>query len=731
MALFLPGLHGGGAERVMVQLAGSLASRGHEVDLVLASAVGPYLQDVPAQVRLVDLRAGRVSLSLPRLVAYLRRSRPDVLLSTLEHANVVAVLAGRLSGVPVVLREANVLRPGGPGGLRARLLPTLMRVTYPWARHVVAVSGSVALSLQGLGLRAGQVSVIYNPVITDQLPALLRAPLDDPWFRPDAPPVVLGAGRLEPQKDFATLIRAFAQVRAARPARLVILGEGQERGPLEALIRELGLQDDVRLPGFHSDIFAFLGRAQTFALSSRFEGLPGVLIQALAAGCAAVATDAPGGSREVLQGGKLGHLVPVGNAEALAGALLDTLERPRPGPPGGGALDRFREQVAVDQYVRVLGGTAEPRHLALLVTSLSYGGAQTQVVELARQFRARGWRVSLLSMLPPEAFTEDLQRDGIEVVSLNMRRGVPSLRAWWQLVRWLRRERPTTVHSHMVHANLLARLARRPGGVRHLICTAHNIIEGGRGRELAYRLTDPWCDLTTNVSRAATRRYVQVGAVPADQILYVPNGVDSGTFRPDPQRRLEARQALGLGDAFTWLAVGRFEEAKDYPNLLRAFALVQAAQPGARLLLVGDGPDRPAAQELVDTLGLHRHVSFLGLRGDVPALMNAADAYVMSSRWEGLPMVLLEALASGLPIVTTDVGGTGELVRPERSGLLVPPQDSGALARAMVDLMALPAAQRAAWREQGLTLMREEYAIDKVVQTWEGLYERRAGGPHA
>ncbi|GGL09622.1 glycosyltransferase [Deinococcus radiotolerans] len=735
-ALFLPGLHGGGAERVMVQLAASLAARGQAVDLVVASAVGPYLKDVPPQVRLVDLRAGRVVLSLPRLVAYLRRTRPRVLLSTLEHANVAAVLAGRMTGVPVVLREANVLHRSA-AGLRARLLPALMRAAYPRAQHVVAVSGSVAQSLRTLGVPPGQVSVIDNPVITAQFPALLAAPLDDPWFQPGSPPVVLGAGRLELQKDFATLIRAFAQVRAARPARLIILGEGQDRGPLEALIHELGVQDDVRLPGFRADILAFMARAHTFALTSQFEGLPGTLIQALAAGCAAVATDAPGGSREVLQGGSHGHLVPVGDVSALASALHATLDRPRPGPPGGGALDRYREEVSAEQYVRVLDraaagnppGCAE-RHLALLVTSLSYGGAQTQVVELARRFRARGWRVTLLSMLPPEAFEEDLRRSGIEVVSLNMRRGVPSVRAWWQLVRWLRRERPSTLHSHMVHANLLARLARRPGRVGQLICTAHNIIEGGRTRELAYRLTDPWCDLTTNVSRAATQRYVQVGAVPAGQILYVPNGVDPATFRPDPRRRHETRAALKLGGAFTWLAVGRFEDAKDYPNLLRAFAQVQAGAPGAQLLLVGDGPTRPAAQAQVRDLGLNAHVQFLGLRGDVPALMNAADGYVLSSRWEGLPMVLLEALASGLPIVTTDVGGTRELVRPG-GGLLVPPMDSGALARAMLHLMTLPAEQRARWSEQGLHLMQEEYAIDEVVRTWEGLYESRAGGHHA
>ena len=306
LALFLPTLDDGGAERVMLQLAASFSARGHAVDLVVAVPGGPLEGHVPAGPRVVGLGASRTSLALPALVRYLRRERPVTLLSTLEHANVVAVGAAALArtGVRIVLREANVLLRGGELGRRARLLRALMRPAYRAADQIVAVSRGVAASLaQQLGVDTGRVRTIYNPIVTAGLPEKAAAPLDDPWFAPDAPPVVLGVGRLAPQKDFPTLLRAFAQVRAEREARLILLGEGPERRPLEQLARQLGVAADVRLPGTDHNPFRYMSRAAVFALSSIYEGLPGVLIQALACGCRVISTDGPGGAREVLDDG--------------------------------------------------------------------------------------------------------------------------------------------------------------------------------------------------------------------------------------------------------------------------------------------------------------------------------------------------------------------------------------------------------------------------------------------
>jgi glycosyltransferase involved in cell wall biosynthesis len=359
MALFLPTLDDGGAERVMLQLGASLSARGCAVDLVVGIPGGPLDSQVPPPVRVVSLAASRSICALPGLVRYLRRERPSALLSTLEHSNLIAVWAGRLARAHtrVVLREASMVMPAITlQSRRLRVQRALMRGCYGWADAIVAVSHNVADSLtRELGMPTRLVHTIYNPIITDDLPSKAETSLDDPWFAPGAPPVVLAAGRLAPEKDHATLIRAFAAVRARRPARLVILGEGRQRGTLEALARELDVSADVRLPGFDHNPFRWMRRSAVFALSSTFEGLPGALIQAMACGCRVISTDCPGGTREVLDGGARGPLVPIGDAAALArgiAALLDDAER----DPARRvhAVDRFSERATVDQYLRIL-----------------------------------------------------------------------------------------------------------------------------------------------------------------------------------------------------------------------------------------------------------------------------------------------------------------------------------------------------------------------------------------
>lgn len=363
LALFLPTLDDGGAERVMLQLGASFAARGHQVDLVLAVPDGPLRSQVPSSVRTVQLDAPRSIRALPRLVLYLQQERPAALLSTLEHSNVLAIWARLLSrtGVRVVLREASVLPPRlRLSGLRPQLLRSLMRRSYGSANALVAVSRSVAESMvDTLGVPPRAVRIIYNPVITDDLHRRAAAAVDDPWFAPGAPPVVLGAGRLVPAKDFSTLLRAFAIVRARRRAHLMVLGQGSEREKLLGLIGELGLQDDARLAGFDHNPFRYMARSAVFATSSLYEGLPGALIQAMACGCRVIATDCYGGSREVLtdsRGRLAGPLVPMHDHEALARGIVDLLDAHARGPSRVDYdLERFREGSTVNEYLEVLG----------------------------------------------------------------------------------------------------------------------------------------------------------------------------------------------------------------------------------------------------------------------------------------------------------------------------------------------------------------------------------------
>ncbi|MCD6679532.1 MAG: glycosyltransferase [Burkholderiaceae bacterium] len=362
IAFFFPSLNGGGAERVMVTLANALADRGHAIDLVLASAHGPFRKDVSPQVRVIDLQAGRVIKSLLPLARYLRRESPVAMLAAQTHANVVTLVARRLARVAtrVVVSERSTISVacsrarGAAAWLNYALVPSLYRT----ADGICTVSRAASKDLvRFAGLPAARVSTIYNPFDLDRITRLADEPLGDPWLEPGKPPIVLAVGRLAEEKDFPTLIRAFARLRSKRPLRLLILGEGALRPMLEELIARCKLTaDDVRMPGFVQNPFAYLARCSVFVLSSRWEGLPGVLIEALACGAPVVSTDCPSGPHEILEGGRWGSLVAVGDPDALAGAIAATLDTPRDRLPDvRRRAQDFEQERAVAAYLKLLG----------------------------------------------------------------------------------------------------------------------------------------------------------------------------------------------------------------------------------------------------------------------------------------------------------------------------------------------------------------------------------------
>jgi glycosyltransferase involved in cell wall biosynthesis len=360
--------------------------------------------------------------------------------------------------------------------------------------------------------------------------------------------------------------------------------------------------------------------------------------------------------------------------------------------------------------------------IAFVATSTGTGGAEMQVLSLADRMRSRGHLTLIVSMIPVGAVGDEARRLGIPVETLGMRPGLPDPRGLLRLAAVLRRWKPDVVHSHMVHANILARLVRPLAPVPALVSTVHNSYEGGALRMAAYRLTDSLADLNTIISRAAAERYLRLKAVSPGKLRVVPNGVDLDRFRSDPDARERVRRELGLGEEFAWLAVGRFEAAKDYPNLFHAFADAAAGPASSVLLLAGQGALREETEALAGRIGIASRARFLGVRHDVPALMAAADGYVMSSAWEGLPMVLLEAAAVGLPVVATQVGGNDEVVRPGVNGFLVPARDASALARAMRELVSLPPERRRQLAEQGRAHVQEHYALGGVLDRWETIY---------
>lgn len=364
----MPTLAGGGAERVMLTLASAFVYSGLSVDMVLARAQGAYESDIPAGTRVVDLDASRIIASLPGLVRYLRLERPPLMLSALAPTNCLAVWGRELARVEtrLVLSEHNTLSRAAEhaANVRTSFLPWLMRWSYRWSDRVVAVSQGVADDLAAtIGLNRTRIEVIHNPVVSARLFKKANVPLNHHWFATNEPPVVLGVGRLTEQKDFATLIRAFARVCQCRKARLMILGEGPDRNHLNSLVRKLGLEEDVTLPGFVVNPYQYMANARVFVLSSRWEGFGNVLVEAMACGTSVISTECPSGPAEILDKGRYGKLVPVGDEAAMAAAILSTINQPEKAHAASlvRRANHFSEEHAVEHYLKLLEAVQRKR----------------------------------------------------------------------------------------------------------------------------------------------------------------------------------------------------------------------------------------------------------------------------------------------------------------------------------------------------------------------------------
>jgi glycosyltransferase involved in cell wall biosynthesis len=361
IAVFLNSLRAGGAERAMVNLAGALAARGRMVAIVVVSGEGPLRELVAPGIEVVDLRAYRAVAALPPLVQWLRATRPRVVLSACANSNVVAVAAARLAGGgirTVVCEQTTLSRVArDTHRIRHRLAPAAARWAYPRADAVVAVSAGVADDLErAVGLPRGRIHVIPNP-LTPRIEIDAGVAPAHGWLSDGGPPVLLSVARLTPAKDIPTLLHAFAKLRTARTARLLVLGEGEQRRTLQALVGSLGRGADVDLAGYSPNPYAAMAAADAFVLSSLREGLPTVLVEALSLGIPVVSTDCPSGPREILEGGRLGRLVPPGDADALAGAMDAALSDGRSAPPRA-ALARYSVDAVADSYLEVFEAAA-------------------------------------------------------------------------------------------------------------------------------------------------------------------------------------------------------------------------------------------------------------------------------------------------------------------------------------------------------------------------------------
>lgn len=365
--------------------------------------------------------------------------------------------------------------------------------------------------------------------------------------------------------------------------------------------------------------------------------------------------------------------------------------------------------------------------ILFLITGLNTGGAEMQVYQVIKTLREKQsiCHPIVVSLLPLGPVGQKFQQDGVSVYSLEMKRGRPSVAAIAKLNRIVKTENIQLIHSHMYHANLLGRLMKLFHPNIKLVNTIHNINIGGRNRERLLQVTNGLTDSLTIISETAREHFVNVGAAKPEKLLFLPNGVNTKLYQGKPGARETIRSQVNIADStFTWLAVGRFDEQKNYPNLLNSFQRVLQEKPDNELLLVGVGPLLEEMKELAAKLGISKSVHFLGYRSDIPDIMSAADAYVMSSDWEGMPLVLQEASSVGLPIVCTDVGGNKEVVITGKTGFIVQPRSHYALAEGMLCLLRLDEDSRKRMGQEGKEYMQAAFELDRVAERWDALYKR-------
>jgi glycosyltransferase involved in cell wall biosynthesis len=362
ISFFAASLRGGGAERAVVDLANCLSDHDYLVDLVLVTKEGPYLSDVSAEIRIIDLKHHRVTAALVPLIKYLKSDKPDLLIATMSHVNIMALLACRLACVNtrVIVREvtdssSNHIDKVKNGIGKGRLIANAINRLYPKAEYIVAVSDGVAKSLiANYKLPVNKVRVIYDPVVTEELAVKAEEQVEHPWFQEKSEPIILSAGRLCKEKDYPTLLKAFSMLCRQKAIRLVILGEGIERTALENLAVTLGIEDKVSFPGFVDNPFSYMKQADVFVVSSMVEGLSQVLIQAMAVGTTVVSTNCPSGPAEVLENGKYGSLVKVGNAEAMAEAIKLALNNPANPEVSNEAVKKFSATKICEEYKNLI-----------------------------------------------------------------------------------------------------------------------------------------------------------------------------------------------------------------------------------------------------------------------------------------------------------------------------------------------------------------------------------------
>lgn len=708
VTLIIHSLYSGGAERVMSILTNYWAAKGWDITLLtFCSPTDSPFYDLDRAITYCPLNINQDSSGLLSALTHnwhrlrvlrsaIVHSRPDVVISFMTTTNILVLLATRGLKIPILVSERNDLEAYHPGGY----WELLRRWTYQFADRIIVQTAKAAAyfppSMQS------QVTLIPNPVLRP-----LRSQVSEVTLPKHS---IVAVGRLEPQKGFDLLLRAFAALKNDFPAwKLTILGEGTLRPALLALCEELGIRDRVDLPGRAKDIYGFLKAADLFVMPSRFEGFPNALCEAMACGLPVISTDCPG-CCDIIRDGLDGLLVPRENVAELTGAmkllLSDEAKRQALSARAPEVVERFSLEKIMDMWEAAASQVSDSelqsftqpnamKKVAFMIRDLNYGGAQRQLITLAKELDKKRFDITVLCFYSNGKLETDLSEHGIPVICLEKRDRWDVVRFLWQLFRQLKRIRPDVLHGYLSESNLLTL------GFK-LMSPSTRIVWGIRDSNISLDSYDwldrlifelecwlsRFVDLVIVNSHAGRSYHVAHGFLDA-KMRVIPNGIDTARFKPDRTKGAEVRSGWGV-DPNTRLIglVGRFDPMKDHPTFLKAAALLCQERSDVRFVCVGSGSQRyqQDLQTLATELGICDRIIWAGGRSDMPAVYNALDIACSSSAYgEGFANVVGEAMACEVPCVVTDVGDSAWIVG--NTGIVVPPRDPTALKQGITQLI--------------------------------------------
>ena len=754
--------HGaGGAERVMVRVLNELTDDFEIHVAAIARSKTARPQDFFAKEITVHLLiASRSRYAFVDLVKLFRQLKPDVILANVMHVACLSILANTFVSkrCPVISVHHGML-------CNRRIDRVEEFVVARWSKKLITVSQGLKDALmESSHVSTDRVEVILNSVDVDRIQELSCEPIDPKEIIWDTKKkTIIFVGRFEEAKSLDVLIKSVRILihDLEQDVNVLLVGDGEERSRCEQLICDLDLSTNIFFLGWKTNPYKFIAASDTLVLTSHREGFGMVLLEALACGVPVVSTDCLSGPSEILDAGKFGALVPVGDVRAIANALMQTLNRPVDRERliacareiGGGQVGAYKKNLlnfASSRAEREIFGrsrgkispvgrneaSGEKIKIIYLITGLNVGGAEIFLRDLVCSLDRKKFDPIVVSMIPIGIIGKQLIDQGIDVRSLSVYGKYDPRRAL-DLFRLLKQERPEILHTVLFHANLLGRIIGRAAGVSIIVSTIQNEYFGGWMRERLLAWTDGLCDMTTVVSKRVYDRMTRLGIVRSSVCKVIHNGIRVDAFfsllhleRSERSSGEVAGRFLplvemkrGEEDRIHLLAIGRLVEQKGFFVLLDVIANLKKMFPTILLVIVGEGELRSAIEKRIDELELRDQVKLVGERTDTQTFFQKADVFVLSSLFEGFGNVVLEAMACGVPVVATNTGGVPEMIAEGKSGFIVPSNDSSALARAIERTLHLSSEEKKNMIESARRTVEEKFSIQKIAEEYLNLYE--------